>query len=134
MVRGLPDPGPDAHRVPARRPGALPRPQGLRPLPRIAEGVGQGNHHKGIMQQEPKGQVPLERDINIVVNGCSGFATSTQKGPFTAMLILHSRGTCLIDHSNILLFQRLLLRFESPLPKHATFCWFHIFPLDAIQP
>ena len=41
-------------------------------------------------------QVPLERDINIAVNGCSGFATSTQKGPFMAMLISRSRGTCLI--------------------------------------
>ena len=41
-------------------------------------------------------QVPLERDINIAVNGCSGFATSTQKGPFMAMLISCSRGTCLI--------------------------------------
>ena len=41
-------------------------------------------------------QVPLERDINIAVNGCSWFATSTQKGPFTAMLISHSRGTYLI--------------------------------------
>ena len=39
---------------------------------------------------------PLERDINIAVNGCSWFATSTQKGPFTAMLISHSRGTYLI--------------------------------------
>ena len=38
-------------------------------------------------------QVPLERDINIAVNGCSGFATSTQKEPFMAMLILRSRGT-----------------------------------------
>ena len=27
--------------------------------------------------------MPLERDINIAVNGCSGFATSTQIGPFT---------------------------------------------------
>ena len=42
------------------------------------------------------GQVPLERDVNIAVNGCSGFATSTQKGPFTAMLISLSRGTYLI--------------------------------------
>ena len=41
-------------------------------------------------------QVPLECDINIAVNGCSGFATSSQKGPFMAMLISHSRGTCLI--------------------------------------
>ena len=41
-------------------------------------------------------QVPLERDINIAVNGCSGFATSTQKGPFMAMLISRSRGTYLI--------------------------------------
>ena len=42
-------------------------------------------------------QVPLERDINIAVNGCSGFATSTQKGLFMAMLISRSRGTYLID-------------------------------------
>ena len=35
-------------------------------------------------------QVPLERDINIAINGCSGFPTSTQKGPFMAMLILRS--------------------------------------------
>ena len=41
-------------------------------------------------------QVPLEGDINIAVNGYSGFATSTQKGPFMAMLISHSRGTYLI--------------------------------------
>ena len=44
--------------------------------------------------------VPLERDINIAVNGCSGFAifaTSTQKGPFMAMLISHSRGKYLIN-------------------------------------
>ena len=44
-------------------------------------------------------QVPLERDINIAVNGCSGFATSTRKGPFMAMLISHSRGTYLINRS-----------------------------------
>ena len=42
-------------------------------------------------------QVPLERDTNIAVNGCSGFATSTQKAPFTAMLISRSRGTYLIE-------------------------------------
>ena len=41
-------------------------------------------------------QVPLERDINIAVNGYSGFATSTHKGPFTAMLISCFRGTYLI--------------------------------------
>ena len=41
-------------------------------------------------------QVPLEHDINIVVNGCSGFATSTKNGPFMAMLISRSRGTYLI--------------------------------------
>ena len=44
--------------------------------------------------------VPLERDINIAVNGCSGFATSTQKGPFMAMSISHSRGTYLITYSH----------------------------------
>ena len=42
------------------------------------------------------GQVPLERDINIPVNGCSGFATSTQNSPFVAMLISLYRGTYLI--------------------------------------
>ena len=41
-------------------------------------------------------QLPLERDINIAVNGCSWFATSTQIGPFMAMLISRSRGTHLI--------------------------------------
>ena len=41
-------------------------------------------------------QVPLELDVNIAINGCSGFATSTQKGPFMAMLISCSRGTYLI--------------------------------------
>ena len=35
-------------------------------------------------------------DINIAENGCSGFATSTQKGPFMAMLISRSKGTYLI--------------------------------------
>ena len=47
-------------------------------------------------------QVPLERDINIAVNGCSGFATSTQKGPFTAIFISRSRGTCLITNDSYL--------------------------------
>ena len=41
-------------------------------------------------------QLPLERDINITVNACSGFTTSTQKVPFMAMLISCSRGTYLI--------------------------------------
>ena len=36
----------------------------------------------------PMRQVPLEHDINIAVNGCSWFATSTQKGPLTAMFIV----------------------------------------------
>ena len=41
-------------------------------------------------------QGPLECDINIAVNGCSGYASSTRKGPFMAMLISCSKGTCLI--------------------------------------
>ena len=41
-------------------------------------------------------QVPLECDINIAVNGCSGYASSIRKGPFMAMLISHFRATCLI--------------------------------------
>ena len=45
-------------------------------------------------------QVPLKRDINKNVNGCSGFATSTQKWPFMEMLISRSRGTCLIELSD----------------------------------
>ena len=38
-------------------------------------------------------QVPLERDINVAVNECSGFATSIEKRSFMAMLISRSRGT-----------------------------------------
>ena len=45
---------------------------------------------------EPMRQVPLVHDINIDVNGCSGFATCTQKGSFMGMLISRSRGNCLI--------------------------------------
>ena len=40
--------------------------------------------------------MPLERYINIAVNGCSGFTASTQKGPFMAMWISCSRGNYLI--------------------------------------
>ena len=49
-------------------------------------------------------QVPLEPDINIAVNRCSDFATSTQKEPFMAMLISHSRGTHLIGASPPLVY------------------------------
>ena len=42
-------------------------------------------------------QMPLECDINIAITGCSGFATFTQKAPFTAMLMSRSRGTYLIE-------------------------------------
>ena len=41
---------------------------------------------QGLLNVTIMRQVPLERDINIAVNGCSGFATSTQKGPFMATL------------------------------------------------
>ena len=41
-------------------------------------------------------QVPLECDINIAVNGCFGFTTSSQERAIMAMLISRSRGTCLI--------------------------------------
>ena len=34
-----------------------------------------------LLRHFPMRQEPLERDINIAVSGCSGFATSTQKGP-----------------------------------------------------
>ena len=57
-------------------------------------------------------QVPLERDINIAVNGCSGFASSSQKRPFMAMLISCSRGTCLI--LNVITFCTLPLITPCP--------------------
>ena len=50
-------------------------------------------------------QVPLERDINIAVNGFSGFPTSTQKGLFMAMLMSRSRGTCLIHPSPVIQYE-----------------------------
>ena len=53
-------------------------------------------------------QVPQERDTNIAVNGCSGFATSTQKGPFMAMLISHSGGTYLIAFAQPRLLEYLV--------------------------
>ena len=61
-------------------------------------------------------QVPLERYINIAVNGCSGFATSTRKGPFTAMLISRSGDTCLIS---FMLFWEHGKR-ATPLPNKAS--------------
>ena len=68
--------------------------------------------------------VPLERDINIAVNGCSWFTTSTQKGPFTAMLISRTRGTCLI-HADAVNFasaqpvsQRRKQRWQHLQPQH----------------
>ena len=41
--------------------------------------------------------VPLERDINIVINGPSWVEGANPEHPFTAMLISHSRNTCLIE-------------------------------------
>ena len=41
-------------------------------------------------------QVPLERDINIAVNGPFWVEVATPEHPFTAMLISRSRGPCLI--------------------------------------
>ena len=38
-------------------------------------------------------QVPLERDINIVINGPFWVEVANPEHPFTAMLISHSRGT-----------------------------------------
>ena len=50
--------------------------------------------------------LPLRANVictwSFAVNGCSGFATSAQKGPFTAMLISRSRGSCLISFQNSL--------------------------------
>ena len=42
-------------------------------------------------------QVPLNRDINIAVNGGSVWRLQNKNGPFTAMMILRSRGTCPIS-------------------------------------
>ena len=41
-------------------------------------------------------QVPLECDINIAVSGPFWVEVANPEHPFTAMLISHSRGTCLI--------------------------------------
>ena len=62
-------------------------------------------------------QVPLERDINIAVKGCSGFATSTQKGPFKAMLISRSSGTYLIVKDPNLVHQK---EYTMNVSSHST--------------
>ena len=41
-------------------------------------------------------QVPLELDINIAVNCPFWLEVANPEHPFTAMLISHSRGTCII--------------------------------------
>ena len=41
-------------------------------------------------------QVPLERDVNIAISGPFWVEAANPEHPFTAMLISHSRGTCLI--------------------------------------
>ena len=46
-------------------------------------------------------QVPLERDINIAVNGPLWMEVANPEHPFTAMLISLSRGTCLIVESQL---------------------------------
>ena len=43
-------------------------------------------------------QVPLERDINIAINGPLWVGVANPEHPFTAMLISRSGGTCLICH------------------------------------
>ena len=45
--------------------------------------------------------MPLERDINIAVNGPFWVEVANQEHPFTAMLISHSRGTCPIKLSSV---------------------------------
>ena len=47
-------------------------------------------------------QVPLERDINIAVNGPLWVEDAKPEHTFTAMLISRSRGTCLIVQSQLL--------------------------------
>ena len=44
----------------------------------------------------PMRYVPLEHDINIAVNDPFRVEVANPEHPFTAMLISHSRGTCLI--------------------------------------
>ena len=45
--------------------------------------------------------VPLERDINIAVNGSFWVEVANQEHPFTAMITSHSRGTCLISNGGV---------------------------------
>ena len=46
-------------------------------------------------------QVPLERDIIIAISGPFWMEVANPEHPFTAMLISHSRGTCLIGSENV---------------------------------
>ena len=50
-----------------------------------------------MLEAMPMRQVPLERDINIAINGPFWVEVANPEHPFTAMLISRSRGTCLID-------------------------------------
>ena len=58
-------------------------------------------------------QVPLECDINIAVHGCSGFATSTHKGQFMAMLISRSRDTYLIPFRQLFVLLSLSMLLQT---------------------
>ena len=76
-------------------------------------------------------QVPLERDINIAVNGCSGFATSTQKGPLMAKLISHSRDTCFNVSSVFVLSE---VQVEVPAdPVEEVLHGVHGLPRDVVE-
>ena len=63
-------------------------------------------------------QMPLEHDINIAVNVCSGFATSTQKGQFTATLLSRSRRTYLIEECPLLAQLVLTRLLNASFPFH----------------
>ena len=75
-------------------------------------------HRRHLQMEGTMRQVPLERYINIAVNGCSGFATSTQKGPFTATLLSRSRGTYLIEECPLLAQLVLTRLLNASFPFH----------------
>ena len=56
-------------------------------------------------------QVPLKCDINIAVNGQFLVCNLHQEWPFIAMLILRSKGTCLIGQCAAVLSQHKLAKF-----------------------
>ena len=68
-------------------------------------------------------QVPLEHDINITANGQFLVRNLHQEQPFMAMMISHSRGTCLTNvgvvHKNFMT-HNFIIFFENSYPDNVS--------------